>query len=81
MVLCMFQHKYFAEGSGVQNYVHAFNSFVTRTACEILVLTSGPQEDISAPSHSMTIHVTLKIISLLLNTSGNSPGILAFTAS
>lgn len=77
----MFNHKCFAEGSDVQNYVHVFSSFMIRSACVILVLTSGPQKDISVPSQFMTIHVTLKIISLLLNASGTGPGILAFTTS
>lgn len=81
MVLPMFNHKCFAEGSDVQNYGHAFSSFVLRSARVTLVLTSGPQKDISVPSLFMTIYVTLKIISLLLNTLGTSHGILAFIAS
>lgn len=77
----MSNHKCFAEGSDVQNYVHAFRSFVMRSACVILVLTSGSRKDVSVPPQFMTIHMTLEIISLLLNTLGTSPGILTFTAS
>jgi len=77
MVLHIFSYKCFAEGVDVPNYVHAFCSFVIRSAYVIPVLVSGPQKDIS--SHFITIHVTLKIISLLLNALGASPGIFAFT--
>lgn len=75
----MFNHDCFAEGSDVGNCVSAFSSFVIRSACLILVLTSAPQQDISVPSHFMT--VTFKIVSLLLNALGTSLGILTFTAS
>lgn len=51
MVLHMF-NKCFAESSDVQNYIHAFSSFVIRSAYVLLVLTSGPQKDISVPSSS-----------------------------